>query len=93
MDNFDKDKNITASEPKSNVIELSPGKNIFDNIKVIDSANDEEFNSNLNQKHIFDNFVKGESNDKFTVISKGTEDGERIVTTNVYQMKMMYFNQ
>ena len=37
--------------------------------------------------------VKGESNDKFTVISKGTEDGERIVTTNVYQMKMMYLNQ
>jgi hypothetical protein len=37
--------------------------------------------------------VKGQSNDKFTVISKGTEDGERIVTTNVYQMKMMYLNQ
>ncbi len=37
--------------------------------------------------------VKGQSNDKFTVISKGTEDGERIVTANVYQMKMMYLNQ
>ncbi len=37
--------------------------------------------------------VKGLSNDKFTVISKGTEDGERIVTANVYQMKMMYLNQ
>lgn len=37
--------------------------------------------------------VKGQSNDKFTVITKGTEDGERIVTANVYQMKMMYLNQ
>lgn len=37
--------------------------------------------------------VKGQSNDKFTVIAKGTEDGERIVTANVYQMKMMYLNQ
>ena len=37
--------------------------------------------------------VKGQSNDKYTVISKGTEDGERIVTANVYQMKMMYLNQ
>ncbi|MFX6315218.1 hypothetical protein ABTF93_19575, partial [Acinetobacter baumannii] len=36
--------------------------------------------------------VKGQSNDKFTVISKGAEDGERIVTANVYQMKMMYLN-
>lgn len=37
--------------------------------------------------------VKGQSNDKFTVIAKGTEDGERVVTANVYQMKMMYLNQ
>ena len=37
--------------------------------------------------------VKGQSNDKFTVISKGAEDGERIATSNVYQMKMMYLNQ
>lgn len=37
--------------------------------------------------------VKGQSNDKFTVIGKGAEDGERIVTANVYQMKMMYLNQ
>ena len=37
--------------------------------------------------------VKGQSNDKFTVISKGTEDGERVVTANVYQMKMMFLNQ
>jgi membrane fusion protein, heavy metal efflux system len=37
--------------------------------------------------------VKGQDNDKFTVINKGTEDGERIVTSNVYQMKMIYLNQ
>ena len=37
--------------------------------------------------------VKGQSNDKYTVITKGTEDGERVVTANVYQMKMMYLNQ
>jgi membrane fusion protein, heavy metal efflux system len=37
--------------------------------------------------------VKGQSNDKVTVISKGSEDGERVVTANVYQMKMMYLNQ
>ncbi|MBN8836199.1 MAG: efflux RND transporter periplasmic adaptor subunit [Sphingobacteriia bacterium] len=37
--------------------------------------------------------AKGQSNDKFTVISKGAEEGERVVTANVYQMKMMYLNQ
>ena len=37
--------------------------------------------------------IKGQNNDKFTVITKGTEEGERVVTTNVYQMKMMYLNQ
>ena len=37
--------------------------------------------------------LKGNSNDKFTVIGKGAEEGERIVTANVYQMKMMYLNQ
>lgn len=30
--------------------------------------------------------VKGQSNDKFTVISKGAEDGERIVTANVLSL-------
>lgn len=35
----------------------------------------------------------GQSNGKFTVINKGAEEGERIVTANVYQMKTMYLNQ
>ncbi len=37
--------------------------------------------------------IKGQNNDQFTLITKGTEEGERVVTTNVYQMKMMYLNQ
>ena len=35
----------------------------------------------------------GQSNGKYTVIKKGAEEGERIVTSNVYQMKTMYLNQ
>jgi membrane fusion protein, heavy metal efflux system len=35
----------------------------------------------------------GQTNGKYTVINKGAEEGERIVTTNVYQMKTMYLNQ
>lgn len=35
----------------------------------------------------------GKSNGKYTVINKGAEEGERIVTANVYQMKTMYLNQ
>ncbi len=37
--------------------------------------------------------VKGQNNDRVTVISKGVEEGERVVIANVYQMKMMYLNQ
>ena len=36
---------------------------------------------------------KGASNGKYTVIVKGAEEGERIVTNNVYQMKTIYLNQ
>ncbi|MEO5647315.1 MAG: efflux RND transporter periplasmic adaptor subunit, partial [Chitinophagaceae bacterium] len=36
---------------------------------------------------------KGESNALQTVILKGAEEGEKIVTENVYQMKMIYLNQ
>lgn len=36
---------------------------------------------------------KGESNAIYTAIIKGAEAGERIVTDNVYQMKMIYLNQ
>jgi membrane fusion protein, heavy metal efflux system len=36
---------------------------------------------------------KGESNPIYTAISKGVEAGERVVTGNVYQMKMIYLGQ
>ena len=36
---------------------------------------------------------KGSSNEKFTTIIKGVEEGERVVTGNVYQMKSIYLNQ
>lgn len=36
---------------------------------------------------------KGESNALYTAISQGVEAGERVVTENVYQMKMIYLGQ
>ena len=36
---------------------------------------------------------KGESNNKQISIIKGIEEGERVVITNVYQMKTIYLNQ
>ncbi|HET9431962.1 MAG TPA: hypothetical protein VFO70_12335, partial [Chitinophagaceae bacterium] len=36
---------------------------------------------------------KGESNAIYTAIIQGVETGERVVTGNVYQMKMIYLNQ
>ena len=36
---------------------------------------------------------KGTSNGQYTAIEKGVEEGERIVTTGVYQMKTIYLNQ
>ena len=36
---------------------------------------------------------KGESNPIYTTIIKGVEAGERVVTENLYQMKMIYLNQ
>jgi hypothetical protein len=36
---------------------------------------------------------KGESNALYTAVISGAEAGERIVTGNVYQMKMIYLNQ
>ncbi|MEO8446923.1 MAG: chromosomal replication initiator protein DnaA [bacterium] len=43
------------------ITDIYPTKKSFDDLRV--SSAEEEFNSNLNQKHIFDNFVKGESNE------------------------------
>ena len=37
--------------------------------------------------------ASGESNDRKFAILKGVEEGERVVISNVYQMKTMYLNQ
>jgi RND family efflux transporter MFP subunit len=45
-------------------------------------------------EHYSMSFVQlGENNGTYTVILKGSEAGERIVTNGAYQMKMMYLNQ
>ena len=36
---------------------------------------------------------KGETNAIYTAIVKGVESGERVVTENIYQMKMIYLGQ
>jgi hypothetical protein len=36
---------------------------------------------------------KGENNSIYTAIAQGAEAGERVVTGNVYQMKMIYLGQ
>jgi membrane fusion protein, heavy metal efflux system len=36
---------------------------------------------------------KGESNDLYTAVAKGVEAGEKVVTGNVYQLKMVYLGQ
>ncbi len=36
---------------------------------------------------------KGNTNGQYTTILKGVEEGERVVTTGVYQMKTIYLNQ
>jgi cobalt-zinc-cadmium efflux system membrane fusion protein len=35
----------------------------------------------------------GDSNGQYTVIKKGAEEGERIVTTDTYKLKMIFLNQ
>ncbi|MBI3521165.1 MAG: efflux RND transporter periplasmic adaptor subunit [Bacteroidetes bacterium] len=35
----------------------------------------------------------GDNNGSFTIITKGIEEGERIVTNGTYQLKMIYLNQ
>ena len=37
--------------------------------------------------------LKGENNNQYSIVRKGTEEGERVVVNNVYQMKMIYLNQ
>ncbi|MEO6695694.1 MAG: chromosomal replication initiator protein DnaA, partial [Ignavibacteria bacterium] len=57
------DKSNIAPETKANVDSLHSKNNFYDPSKVKVTNPEEDFNSNLNQKHVFDNFVKGESNE------------------------------
>lgn len=57
------DNEKVTSQEKSNITELNPGIGNYVGIKLSDNGAEDEFNSNLNQKHIFDNFIKGESNE------------------------------
>ncbi|HMS33260.1 MAG TPA: chromosomal replication initiator protein DnaA [Ignavibacteria bacterium] len=61
--NIDKEKEFDPEVLKTNITELSPDNKDSGRIKLSDTGPEEEFNSNLNQKHIFDNFIKGESNE------------------------------
>ena len=61
--NTDKEKEFGSAELKTNITELFPESSNLSRIKLSDTGPEEEFNSNLNQKHIFDNFIKGESNE------------------------------
>jgi len=45
------------------------------------------------EKYSISYISKGGSNEKFTTVIKGVEEGERIVTAGVYQMKSIYLNQ
>ncbi|MEZ4691789.1 MAG: DnaA/Hda family protein [Ignavibacteria bacterium] len=47
----------------TSLINISDDNKFIENIKLTESDPEEELNSNLNQKHIFDNFIKGESNE------------------------------
>lgn len=57
-------ENILSQNPesgKNNTGESSFKKSFAESIKI--EFSEEDFNTNLNQKHVFDNFVKGESNE------------------------------
>jgi len=51
------------------------------------------FIKNKAEQYRINFIVTGQNNNKYTVVSKGAEDGERVVVSNVYQMKMIYLNQ
>ncbi len=75
FDSFDKgnefnsdEKDIPAAEKKKNQDNSSQDGFLFNSsqplsVSIKEDAGEEEFNCNLNQKHVFDNFVKGDSNE------------------------------
>lgn len=60
------DKAAVSDGIKSNITDISQTKTVYESLKINENFPDEEFNSNLNRKHLFDNFVKGESNELAT---------------------------
>lgn len=58
-------KNFPAQpgESRTSLTDISGENKFLENINLTETGFEEEFNSNLNQKHIFDNFIKGESNE------------------------------
>ncbi|MEO8210488.1 MAG: chromosomal replication initiator protein DnaA, partial [bacterium] len=61
--NAEKEKIDSVIESKDNMLNVAAKKNFYDSFKDKDDETEEGFNSNLNQKHLFDNFIKGESNE------------------------------
>jgi len=59
----EKDKSNLSSEPIGSIENINSKNNFYDSVKIKITDPEEDFNSNLNQKHVFDNFVKGESNE------------------------------
>ena len=59
----EKNKSNAGSEPKEIIKNINSKNNFYDSVKLKVIDPEEDFNSNLNQKHGFDNFVKGESNE------------------------------
>lgn len=50
----------------SNIPASNNNKDYLNSVQIKGTDPEEDFNSNLNQKHVFDNFVKGESNELAT---------------------------
>ncbi|MDQ3020620.1 MAG: chromosomal replication initiator protein DnaA [Bacteroidota bacterium] len=61
--NAEKEKIDSVIESKDSMLNIAVKRNFYDSFKDKDDETEEGFNSNLNQKHMFDNFIKGESNE------------------------------
>lgn len=61
--NAEKEKIDAVINQKENFPDNVPKKKFYDPVKIIGIDPEAEFHSNLNQKHLFDNFIKGESNE------------------------------
>jgi chromosomal replication initiator protein len=60
---FDSANEPEPAKPETRILPISARGAASDSILFNDAGGDEEFETNLNQKHLFDNFIKGESNE------------------------------